>query len=164
MDIGQAAAESGVSVKMIRHYESLGLLRKVARSHGNYRVFAPNDVHVLRFIKRGRALGFSVAEIKALLSLWQNRSRSSASVKQIAGRHMDELKAKIAEMNAMVDTLGHLVKHCHGDHRPDCPIIEELAASAEAEPLGEAKVGPRRFGRPGELPLRAKRSAAKILT
>lgn len=130
MDIGRASKESGVSVKMIRHYEATGLLPKVARTFANYRVYGPNDVHVLRFIRRARDLGFSMEDIKELLSLWQNRSRSSASVKKIAGKHIDELKAKIEELKSMVDTLEHLAKHCHGDHRPDCPILDDLSKVA----------------------------------
>lgn len=130
MDIGRASKASGVSVKMIRHYETIGLLPKVARTFANYRVYGPNDVHVLRFIRRARALGFSMEDIKDLLSLWQNKSRSSASVKKIAGKHIGELKLKIAELNTMVDTLEHLAKHCHGDHRPDCPILDDLASSS----------------------------------
>ena len=126
-DIGRASKESGVSVKMIRHYESIGLLPKVARTFANYRVYGPNDVHVLRFIRRARDLGFSMDDIKELLSLWRNRSRSSAAVKKIAGKHTDELKAKIEELKSMVDTLEYLAKHCHGDHRPDCPILDDLA-------------------------------------
>jgi len=125
-DIGHAARDSGVSVKMIRHYESIGLLPSVARTFANYRVYSDNDVHMLRFIKRGRALGFSMAEIKELLSLWRNKSRSSAAVKRIAGKHIDELKKKIDELKAMTDTLEHLSSHCHGDHRPDCPILDDL--------------------------------------
>ena len=130
MDIGRASKESGVSVKMIRHYEAIGLLPKVARTFSNYRVYGPNDVHVLRFIRRARDLGFSMDDIKELLSLWQNRSRSSASVKRISGKHIDELKAKIEELNSMVDTLEHLAKHCHGDHRPECPILDGLSKVA----------------------------------
>jgi len=127
MDIGRASTESGVSLKMIRHYEVIGLLPKIARTHANYRVYDPNDVHVLRFIRRARALGFSVDDIEELLSLWQNKTRSSASVKRIAGKHIDELNAKVEELKSMVDTLEYLAKHCHGDHRPDCPILEDLA-------------------------------------
>lgn len=129
-DIGGASKLSGVSVKMIRHYEAVGLLPKVARTIANYRVYRPNDVHLLRFIRRARALGFSMDDIKELLSLWQNKSRSSASVRKIAGKHVGELKSKIAELDAMVKTLEHLVKHCHGDHRPDCPILDDLSNRA----------------------------------
>jgi Cu(I)-responsive transcriptional regulator len=125
-DIGHAAKESGVSVKMVRHYESIGLLPTIARTSANYRIYSGNDVHRLRFIRRARALGFSIAEIKELLNLWSNKSRPSALVKKIAGKHIDELKAKIAELKAMVDSLEHLTSHCHGDSRPECPILEDL--------------------------------------
>jgi len=128
MNIGQAAAQSGVSAKMIRHYEDLGLMPKVRRTESNYRRYEPTDVHTLRFIKRARDLGFSTAQIKELVGLWQNKGRSSAAVKNIARRHIAELKGKIAQLKAMVDTLEHLSKHCHGDHRPDCPILEDLSA------------------------------------
>ncbi len=128
MDIGRASKASGVSVKMIRHYEEIGLLPKVARTFANYRVYRESDVHMLRFIRRARALGFSIDDIQELLSLWQNKSRSSASVKKIAGKHVDGLKRKIAELQAMVGTLEHLTKHCQGDHRPDCPILDDLAS------------------------------------
>jgi Cu(I)-responsive transcriptional regulator len=109
MDIGRASKASGVSVKMIRHYEA-GLLPKVARTFANYRVYRESDVHMLRFIRRARALGFSMNDIHELLGLWRNRSRSSASVRNIAGKHVDELNRKIAELKAMVDTLQHLAR------------------------------------------------------
>ena len=125
-DIGRAAKESGVSIKMIRHYETIGLLPPPARTLANYRVYGANDVHMLRFIRRARTLGFSMGDIKELLSLWQNKARSSASVKKIAARHIKELKAKIEELNSLVSTLEHLAKHCHGDDRPDCPILDNL--------------------------------------
>ena len=127
LDIGRASRASGVSLKMIRYYEAIGLLPKIVRTSANYRVYRESDVHTLRFIRRARALGFSVADIQELLGLWQNRSRSSASVKKIAGKHIDDLKRRIAELNSMVDTLEHLSAHCHGDHRPDCPILDDLA-------------------------------------
>ena len=127
MDIGRASKASGVSVKMIRHYEAIGLLTKVARTFANYRVYRDTDVHTLRFIRRARALGFSMDDIQELLGLWRNKSRSSASVKKIAGRHVEQLNRKIVELRAMVDTLQHLTKHCHGDHRPDCPILDDLS-------------------------------------
>lgn len=127
LDIGRASKASGVSVKMIRHYETLGLLKNVARTYANYRVYSERDVHTLRFIKRARTLGFAIEDIRELLSLWQNKSRPSASVKRIAGGHLASLKKKIAEMKAMVATLEHLTHHCHGDHRPDCPILDDLA-------------------------------------
>jgi Cu(I)-responsive transcriptional regulator len=130
MNIGEAAADSGVSVKMIRHYEAIGLLPKVARTYSNYRVYRENDVHDLRFIRRARDLGFSMEEIRELLSLWRNKSRSSAAVKKIAGKHVHDLKKKIAELQSMVQTLEHLSHHCHGDERPDCPILDDLAKPA----------------------------------
>lgn len=127
MNIGEAAAAAGLSAKMVRHYESIGLLPRATRSYSNYRVYAPNDVHTLRFIRRARSLGFSMAEIKELLGLWRNRTRSSAAVKRIAGKHVADLKRKIAELEGMAATLEHFMRHCHGDHRPECPILDELA-------------------------------------
>ena len=127
MNIGQAATASGVSAKMIRHYEESGVIRAPRRTPSNYRSYSENDVHVLRFIKRARALGFSMADIKALLNLWHDKSRSSSAVKRIARTHIEELERKIAQLQAMARTLEHLAHHCHGDHRPQCPIIEELA-------------------------------------
>ena len=130
MDIGRASKGSGVSVKMIRHYEAIGLLPKVARTFANYRIYRESDVHTLRFIRRARALGFSMSDIQELLGLWQNKSRSSASVKKIAGKHVEQLNRKIGELKAMVDTLEHLTQHCHGDHRPECPILDDLSKRA----------------------------------
>ena len=130
LDIGHASKASGVSVKMVRHYEAIGLLKNVARTYANYRVYGDRDVHTLRFIKRARTLGFSVGNIRELLSLWQNKSRPSASVKKVAAGHMDELKRKIAELQSMLTTLQHLTHNCHGDSRPDCPILDDLARPA----------------------------------
>ena len=127
MNIGEAATESGVSAKMIRHYESIGLLPKVRRTMSNYRRYEASDVHTLRFIKRARDLGFSMAEIKELVGLWRNTGRSSAAVKKIAGRHIAELEQKVAQMQSMLKTLRHLSHHCHGDERPECPILDDLA-------------------------------------
>jgi len=126
-NIGAASKASGVSAKMIRHYEEIGLLPKVARSFGNYRVYSANDIHVLRFIRRSRDLGFSIEEIRDLLGLWRNKSRSSAAVKKIAGKHIADLRTKITELESMVHTLEHLTRNCHGDHRPDCPILDDLS-------------------------------------
>jgi len=126
MNIGQASAASGVSAKMIRHYEEIGLTRAPGRTAANYRTYSDNEVHVLRFVRHARALGFGIADIKELLGLWQNKSRPSAAVKKIAGRHIAELETKVAELQAMARTLKHLAQHCHGDHRPECPILEEL--------------------------------------
>ncbi|HEY8048401.1 MAG TPA: Cu(I)-responsive transcriptional regulator [Ramlibacter sp.] len=127
MNIGEAAKLSGVSAKMVRHYESLGLLPAVARTDSGYRQYAEREVHTLRFIRRSRDLGFSMVEIAELLKLWQNQRRSSANVKKIAQHHLSQLDAKMAEMAAMRKTLQHLVHCCSGDERPDCPILEELA-------------------------------------
>lgn len=127
ISIGDAAAQSGVSAKMIRHYESLGLLASVARQSNGYRQYNERDIHTLRFIKRARDLGFSMAEIAELVSLWLNRRRTSASVKRIAQTHADELTKRIEAMQAMQKTLANLIHCCHGDHRPDCPILEDLA-------------------------------------
>ena len=126
--IGEAAKRSGVSAKMLRHYESLSLLPKVNRTESGYRQYTASDVHTLRFIKRSRDLGFSMAEIAELLKLWQNRRRSSVDVRRIAAKHVDELNRKMAEMEAMKRTLDHLIKGCVGDHRPDCPILEALGS------------------------------------
>ncbi|VTU24774.1 Copper export regulator [Variovorax sp. SRS16] len=126
-NIGQAAARSGVSAKMVRHYESLGLVPRVNRTDAGYRQYTDNDVHTLRFIRRARALGFGMAEIAELLKLWQNRRRASADVKRIALAHAADLSRRIEEMAAMKRTLERLADCCHGDQRPDCPILDELA-------------------------------------
>jgi MerR family copper efflux transcriptional regulator len=125
--IGVAAQLSRVSAKMVRHYESLGLLQPVARTDSGYRQYTEADVRTLQFIKRGRDLGFSMAEIAELVGLWHNRSRASASVKQIAQKHVQELAQRIDAMQAMQRTLHNLLEHCHGDSRPDCPILDDLA-------------------------------------
>ena len=125
--IGAAARASGVSAKMVRHYESLGLLGAVARTDAGYRQYTPADVHTLRFIKRARDLGFSMAEIAELVSLWHDRQRASADVKRIAQTHVAELEKRIQAMQDMRRTLQNLVHHCHGDERPDCPILDQLA-------------------------------------
>ncbi|UYN99623.1 MAG: Cu(I)-responsive transcriptional regulator [Devosia sp.] len=127
MNIGQAAERSGVSAKMIRYYEQIGLISPAGRTDSNYRVYGGDDVHVLRFIKRARTLGFSVDETSALLALWQDRSRASADVREIASGHISGLETKIAELEGMVNTLKHLVHCCNGDDRPDCPILDDLA-------------------------------------
>jgi MerR family copper efflux transcriptional regulator len=127
MNIGQAAERSGVSAKMIRYYEQIGLISAPHRTDSNYRVYGADEVHVLRFIKRSRNLGFSVEETAALLALWQDKSRASAEVKDIASGHVAALETKIAELEGMVSTLKHLVHCCQGDNRPDCPILDDLA-------------------------------------
>lgn len=125
--IGEAARQSGVSARMVRHYEGLGLLPAVARTDSGYRQYSEADVHSLRFIKRARDLGFSMDEIDELVDLWHNRRRASASVKRIAAKHLDDLEQRIAAMEAMRSTLTQLVNCCHGDSRPDCPILADLA-------------------------------------
>ncbi len=132
MNIGQAAKLSGVSAKMIRYYEQVGLIPQASRSEAGYRTYSLPDVHSLRFIRRSRDLGFSVKQISALLVLWYDRDRASADVKAMALAHVAELQAKIAELQAMAQTLNHLADHCHGNDRPDCPILAELA-----EPITE---------------------------
>ena len=127
MNIGQAAAASGVSAKMIRYYESIALIPPGKRSDAGYRIYGDNDLHALRFVKRGRSLGFSLDQIRDLLSLWQNKERASADVKTIAMGHVAELNQRIAELTEMRDTLQTLAGCCHGDHRPDCPILQTLA-------------------------------------
>lgn len=129
LNIGQAAERSGVSARMLRHYESLGLLSGVARTESGYRQYTEADIHSLRFIKRSRDLGFSMDEITELMGLWQNRRRASSSVKRIAEKHLAELEQRIADMQAMQRTLSKLVHCCHGDARPDCPILEDLAGA-----------------------------------
>ena len=126
MNIGEAARESGVTAKMIRYYESVGLL---AASPARRRVsrIGAQEVHSLRFIRQARRLGFLVDDIRRLLALWHDRSRASAEVKAIASEHVAELDRRIAELTEMRNTLAHLAEHCHGDERPDCPIIEQLA-------------------------------------
>ena len=125
--IAQASAATGVSAKMIRHYESIGLISAAHRTESGYRRYGEEDVNVLRFVKRARTLGFSIDEIRSLLALWRDRGRSSAEVKGVALARIAELDAKIAELKAIRDTLDHLARHCRGDGRPTCPILEDLA-------------------------------------
>lgn len=130
MNISQAAAASGVSAKMIRHYEAIGLVPKSRRSSANYRVYGDADVHTLRFVRSARELGFSMQEIGELLDLWRDRRRPSRKVKALALEHLRALERRIAELQAMKSTLEQLAQHCHGDERPDCPILERLEGSA----------------------------------
>lgn len=129
MNIGEVSQASGVSAKLIRHYESIGIIPKAGRSESGYRVYKETDVHILTFVKRARGLGFSMIEIKKLVSLWRNKSRASGEVKNLASAHIKNLETKIHELQSMVDTLKHLSRTCHGDNRPDCPILEGLAKS-----------------------------------
>ena len=126
-NIGEAASQSGVSAKMVRHYELLGLLPPVHRTDAGYRQYGDKQIHTLRFIRRARTLGFSMAEIAELLKLWQNQQRASADVKRIALAHVADLERRIAEMQAMRQTLAQLAHCCAGDSRPDCPILSGLA-------------------------------------
>lgn len=127
MNIGQAADTSGVSAKMIRYYESVGILPPARRSDSGYREYDHADIHRLRFVQRARDFGFSMAQIEALLGLWADRSRSSMEVKRIALGHVAELDEKIRHLRAMRNSLKHLADCCHGDNRPDCPILEDLS-------------------------------------
>ena len=133
MNIGQAAKVSGVSAKMIRYYESIGLAASAARSAGNYRVYGEEDVHRLRFIGQARALGFSMEQIRELLGLWRNKRRASATVKAIATQRIHELDTRIAALSGMRDTLAYLAQHCDGDDRPACPILDAMSSAAPRE-------------------------------
>jgi Cu(I)-responsive transcriptional regulator len=130
LNIGQAARATGVTPKMIRHYESLGLLPAVARTDSGYRQYDERSLHTLSFIRRARDLGFGLDEIEQLLALWVDASRASAEVRALAARHMADLDVRIARMQAMRRTLQHLVRACHGDGRPDCPILDDLAGGS----------------------------------
>jgi Cu(I)-responsive transcriptional regulator len=134
MNIGEAARASGVSAKMIRHYEAAGLLAPAQRSSAGYRQFSAEDVHALRFVRHARDLGFGSDGIAALLSLWHDRSRPSRQVKALAQAHIAQLDAKLAELQAMKATLEHLVQGCQGDDRPDCPILQSLAGEVPTWP------------------------------
>ena len=145
MNIGEAAATSGVSARTIRHWEAIGLAPEAGRSRAGYRVYAESDVHTLRFLRRARDLGFSIPESKALLALWRDRRRASADVKRLALAHVAALDAKAHALQAMSRTLRHLATHCHGDGRPDCPILDDLAAPpvSRADPRARAKAAAR---------------------
>ncbi len=127
MNIGEAAKASGVSAKMIRHYEEIGLIPNVRRSENGYRIYGNDEVHTLSFIRRARRLGFSMAQIGDLVRLWQDKGRASHEVKAIAEGHISELAARIEELEAMRRALVHLTRACQGNDRPDCPIIDDLA-------------------------------------
>jgi MerR family gold-responsive transcriptional activator of gol and ges genes len=141
MNIGDAAKASGVSAKMIRYYEETGLIPPAGRTGSGYRVYSPSDVHMLRFIRRARDLGFSVEGIAELLGLWRDRSRQSADVKRLALAQVAELRRKIAELEAMAETLETLARHCHGDHRPDCPILGDLERDHPVKPAASPRIG-----------------------
>lgn len=129
MNIGQAAKASGVTAKMIRHYESIGLIVQSHRTEAGYRQYTTTDLHNLRFIKSARSLGFSLEDIRQLLSLWQDKARASADVRILAQHHLDKLNKKIHELTQMRDVIQGLVAHCQGNERPDCPIIAGIAHS-----------------------------------
>lgn len=143
-NIGIAASRSGVSAKMVRHYESLGLLPAIDRTEAGYRRYTEREVHTLRFIRRARDLGFSMVEIAELLRLWQDRERTSAGVRRIAQRHVEDLERKIAELTAMRRTLERLVDCCHGDGRPECPILDELEGGSTGSGAGPGRTAPTR--------------------
>jgi Cu(I)-responsive transcriptional regulator len=147
MNIGDAAKASGVSAKMIRHYEEVGLLPPVERSASGYRRYTQREVHILQFIRHARDLGFSIRQIGELVGLWQNRRRPSRSVKKLAEAQIEALDAKARELLAMKATLQHLVMSCHGDDRPDCPILESLSGGSDAEG-SRAPRAPRRWTAP----------------
>lgn len=128
MNIGEAARQTGISAKMIRYYEQIGLIGDAGRTAAGYRVYAPSDLNTLRFIRRARDLGFSVEQMGDLLALWRDRSRASADVKAIALSHIAALERKAQALHEMSETLRHLAAHCHGDSRPDCPILSDFAA------------------------------------
>mgnify|MGYP001570031474 CR=1 FL=1 len=132
MNIGQAATHSGVPAKTIRYYESIGLIRRAARTAGNYRDYDDIDLQTLRFIQRARKLGFSVKDVGALLTLWRDKRRASGTVKRLAEGHIAEIDRRMEELKSMRRTLTHLMERCHGDARPDCPIIDELARDGQA--------------------------------
>ena len=141
MNIGDAAKASGVSAKMIRYYEETGLIPPAARTEAGYRVYAAEDVHMLRFIRRARDLGFSVEGISELLGLWRDRSRQSGDVKRLALAHVAELRLKIGELEAMAETLETLARCCQGDHRPDCPILSDLERDHPVAPDASPRPG-----------------------
>jgi Cu(I)-responsive transcriptional regulator len=130
MNIGAASASSGVSAKMIRHYETIGLLPAAARRENSYRDYGSEDVRELQFIARARKLGFSIAEIGALLALWRDKQRPSREVRQVAAKHLADLEARIEDMQTMAETLRHLVRSCHGDEQADCAILADLGGEA----------------------------------
>ncbi|HEX5737849.1 MAG TPA: Cu(I)-responsive transcriptional regulator [Hydrogenophaga sp.] len=146
VSIGQAAQLSGISPKMLRHYESLGLLGDVARTGSNYRQYSENDVHTLCFIRRSRDMGFGLDAIAELVSLWHDRQRSSADVKRVAHKHLSELEERIEALQAMQRTLTHLIHQCPGDGRPECPILDdlevELAPCKENTPCAASRLPP----------------------
>ena len=146
MNIGEAAKASGVSAKMIRHYESVGLFPEAVRTDSGYRQYTAKEVSTLRFVRQSRDLGFSIDQIRELLGLWQDRKRPSRQVRALAQAHIAELDAKLQELHAMKATLEHLVHCCHGDDRPDCPIIDSLSHETAAPAVHQNQPGSRTVG------------------
>jgi MerR family copper efflux transcriptional regulator len=144
MNIGQASKASGVTTKMIRYYEEIGLVQAASRTDSNYREYEERQINELRFIKRARSLGFSMEEIGQLLSLWRDRGRPSRQVKAVADRHLADLDARIAEMQGMAETLRQLSRCCTGDDRPDCPILADLTEGKEPGPAPSKRPARRR--------------------
>ena len=135
MNIGEAASASGVAAKMIRYYEQIDLIPPAGRTEAGYRIYDDDAIATLRFIRRARDLGFSVEEMAALLALWRDKNRASAEVKRIAEDHVADIERRIRELQGMAKTLRHLASHCHGDHRPDCPILEDISEGETAPAL-----------------------------
>ncbi|MGJ8571904.1 MAG: Cu(I)-responsive transcriptional regulator [Hoeflea sp.] len=138
MNIGEAAKATGISAKMIRYYEGLNLIRPALRTASGYRVYSDNDIHTLRFVRRARDLGFSVRQISTLLNLWQDRGRESGQVKRVALQHIADLEIRISELRDMIGVLKTLADSCHGDHRPDCPILHGLEREVQVQPAAFA--------------------------
>jgi Cu(I)-responsive transcriptional regulator len=143
MNIGEASKATGISVKMLRYYEEIGLVRPALRAYSGYRVYSDKNIATLRFVRRARDLGFQVKQIAALLDLWQNGSRASADVKSLATAHVQELEQRRRTLDEMIATLEHLDHSCHGDHRPDCPILQSLGAEDTAAQKSPRKKAPR---------------------
>jgi len=131
MNIGTAAKQSGITAKTIRYYESVGLLPEPIRAANGYRHYREKDLQTLRFIHRARKLGFTIKDIRDLLGLWHDKERASADVREVAKRHVAEIEQRLEEMESVRQTLMHLIHECHGDGRPDCPILEDLAGDKE---------------------------------
>lgn len=159
MNIGKAAKASGISAKMIRYYESTGLIATALRTDAGYRDYSDEDVHTLRFLRRARDLGFSVEQMTELLALWRDRGRASADVKEVALRHVEELERKARELREMSLSLKHLAENCQGNDRPNCPIIDELADDIAPEKAPQP--GRPRFGAIGIEPDRSRRSSSQ---
>jgi MerR family transcriptional regulator, copper efflux regulator len=149
VNIGQVAKESGISAKMIRYYESIGLVPRAGRTNGGYRDYDDVDIRRLQFVRRARDLGFSIDHVRELLRLWSDRRRSSADVKALALDHISELELRAAELRQMIGTLRHLADACDGGNHPNCPIIEELESGCAVCGAGRRQVMPRRRARQG---------------